>query len=316
MIGLIGPDGVGKSTLLGMIAGVHRIQHGSVRVLGGDIADASFRNKVSSRIAYLPQGLGKNLYPNLINFRERRLFRTALRPVARRARMADQGSLRQHRPVTVPRPSGRQALGRHEAEARAVLLADPRPGFADPRRAHYRRRSVGAAAILGTHRSRSGTPPGDERFGRDSIHGRGGAIRLARRDECRQGARHRNAGRTDRTRPTSRRWKRPSSSCCPRSHAAAIRNRRSRLYKPSGGAPAIEAHGLTQRFGSFTAVDHVNFRIERGRDFRLSRLKRLRQDHHDEDADRIAATDRRYGIAVGSSRSRVATSSRADASAS
>ena len=32
-----------------------------------------------------------------------------------------------------------------------------------------------------------------------------------------------------------------------------------------GGVPAIEAHGLTQRFGSFTAVDHVNFRIERGR---------------------------------------------------
>ena len=26
----------------------------------------------------------------------------------------------------------------------------------------------------------------------------------------------------------------------------------------------IEAHGLTQRFGSFTAVDHVSFRIERG----------------------------------------------------
>jgi ribosome-dependent ATPase len=30
---------------------------------------------------------------------------------------------------------------------------------------------------------------------------------------------------------------------------------------------AIEAHGLTKRFGSFTAVDHVNFRIERGEIF-------------------------------------------------
>ena len=29
----------------------------------------------------------------------------------------------------------------------------------------------------------------------------------------------------------------------------------------------IEAHGLTQRFGDFTAVDHVNFRIERGEIF-------------------------------------------------
>ena len=33
------------------------------------------------------------------------------------------------------------------------------------------------------------------------------------------------------------------------------------------GPPAIEAEGLTQRFGAFTAVDHVNFRIERGEIF-------------------------------------------------
>ncbi len=31
--------------------------------------------------------------------------------------------------------------------------------------------------------------------------------------------------------------------------------------------PAIEAHGLTRRFGDFTAVDHVSFRIERGEIF-------------------------------------------------
>ncbi len=35
----------------------------------------------------------------------------------------------------------------------------------------------------------------------------------------------------------------------------------------SGGPPAIEAEGLTQRFGKFTAVDHVSFRIERGEIF-------------------------------------------------
>ena len=33
MVGLIGPDGVGKSTLLGVIAGAKRIQAGSVEVL-------------------------------------------------------------------------------------------------------------------------------------------------------------------------------------------------------------------------------------------------------------------------------------------
>jgi ribosome-dependent ATPase len=68
MIGMIGPDGVGKSTLLGMLAGVRKIQYGQVEVLGGDIADVKFRNSVSARIAYLPQGLGKNLYPTLSIF--------------------------------------------------------------------------------------------------------------------------------------------------------------------------------------------------------------------------------------------------------
>ena len=68
MIGLIGPDGVGKSTLLGIIAGVRKLQTGTVDVLGGNISDARFRNSVSARIAYLPQGLGKNLYPTLSIF--------------------------------------------------------------------------------------------------------------------------------------------------------------------------------------------------------------------------------------------------------
>src|SRR6185437_3361587 len=68
MVGLIGPDGVGKSTLLGLIAGVRKMQTGAVEALGGDMASARFRNEVASRIAYLPQGLGKNLYPTLSIF--------------------------------------------------------------------------------------------------------------------------------------------------------------------------------------------------------------------------------------------------------
>src|SRR6185369_6180390 len=60
--------GVGKSTLLSMLAGVRKIQTGHVEVLGGDIGDAHFRNSASGRIAYLPQGLGKNLYPTLSIF--------------------------------------------------------------------------------------------------------------------------------------------------------------------------------------------------------------------------------------------------------
>lgn len=65
MVGLIGPDGVGKSTLLGLIAGARQLQEGSLQVLGGDMASQRFRNQVAPRIAYMPQGLGGNLYHTL-----------------------------------------------------------------------------------------------------------------------------------------------------------------------------------------------------------------------------------------------------------
>ena len=65
IVGLIGPDGVGKSSLLGIIAGAKRIQTGSVEVLGADMSDPRHRAAVCPRIAYMPQGLGKNLYADL-----------------------------------------------------------------------------------------------------------------------------------------------------------------------------------------------------------------------------------------------------------
>ncbi len=63
--GMIGPDGVGKSTLLSLIAGARKIQTGEVIVLGGDMREKSVRDRICPRIAYMPQGLGKNLYPTL-----------------------------------------------------------------------------------------------------------------------------------------------------------------------------------------------------------------------------------------------------------
>ena len=63
--GLIGPDGVGKSTLLGLIAGAKRLQDGGVEVLGGDMADAAHRRLICPRIALMPQGVGRNLDPEL-----------------------------------------------------------------------------------------------------------------------------------------------------------------------------------------------------------------------------------------------------------
>ena len=64
-IGLIGPDGVGKSSLLSIIAGAKRIQSGKVFVLGGDMSDRRHRRRICPRIAFMPQGLGRNLYPDL-----------------------------------------------------------------------------------------------------------------------------------------------------------------------------------------------------------------------------------------------------------
>lgn len=65
MVGLIGPDGVGKSSLLALIAGARAIQEGEVQVFSGDMRDGRFRAAASPRIAYMPQGLGRNLYPTL-----------------------------------------------------------------------------------------------------------------------------------------------------------------------------------------------------------------------------------------------------------
>ena len=65
MIGLIGPDGAGKSTLLGLIAGARKLETGTVEVLDGSMAEARHRGAVCTRIAYMPQGLGKNLYQEI-----------------------------------------------------------------------------------------------------------------------------------------------------------------------------------------------------------------------------------------------------------
>jgi ribosome-dependent ATPase len=68
VVGLIGPDGVGKSSLLSLIAGARAVQDGRIHVLGGDTADPAHRRSTCPQIAYMPQGLGKNLYPTLSVF--------------------------------------------------------------------------------------------------------------------------------------------------------------------------------------------------------------------------------------------------------
>ncbi len=65
MTGLIGPDGAGKSTLMGLIAGVRKLQNGTLEVFGGSMSDRQHRRTICNRIAYMPQGLGKNLYQEI-----------------------------------------------------------------------------------------------------------------------------------------------------------------------------------------------------------------------------------------------------------
>ena len=74
MVGLIGPDGVGKSSLLSLIAGARIMQDGRIEVLGGDIGNRKHREATCPRIAYMPQGLGRNLYPTLSVFENIEFF--------------------------------------------------------------------------------------------------------------------------------------------------------------------------------------------------------------------------------------------------
>lgn len=64
-IALVGPDGVGKSTLLSILAGVKTPKSGSIEVFGYDITNKNQKSKIYSKIAYMAQGLGKNLYFSL-----------------------------------------------------------------------------------------------------------------------------------------------------------------------------------------------------------------------------------------------------------
>ena len=126
MVGVIGPDGVGKSTLLGLIAGVKMIQSGEVVVFDKSIADQETLREIRGRIAYMPQGLGRNLYPTLSVFENidffGRLF--GLSATERRSKI-DRASDRDELGEVRSAPGG-QAFRRHEAEAEPLLRADQR----------------------------------------------------------------------------------------------------------------------------------------------------------------------------------------------
>ncbi len=187
----------------------------------------------------MPQGLGKNLYPTLSVFENIDFFGRLFGQSAAERAAPHRGTARRHRHDRLRRPPGQQALRRHEAEARPVLRADPRPRPADPRRAHHRRRSAVAPAVLGAHRPHPRRPPRHERADRHRLHGRGRGLRLAGGGRRRPRARHRHARRAAR----GRRRRHPGRGL----HRPAARGAPARPSSPGDPAASRPARWSSRR---------------------------------------------------------------------
>ena len=266
IVGLIGPDGVGKSTLLGLIAGARKIQSGRVEALGGDMADRMHRARACADIAYMAQGLGTNLYPDLSVFENidvfGRLF--GLSRAERRQRIAELLAATGLTPFADRRAANlsggmKQKLGLCCAlihEPALLILDEPTTGI-DPlsRRQFWqlvdtmRARRPGMSVIVATAYM-------DEADGFDwlaAIHdGRVLATGAPQDLKTRTGRDNLEDAFVDLLPQALR-----PSGVAPTAPGPAA----------GAAATAIEAHGLTRRFGDFTAVDDVSFRIRQGEIF-------------------------------------------------
>jgi ribosome-dependent ATPase len=266
LAGLIGPDGVGKSTLLDLLAGARRVRAGTVRVLGGDLRSRHDRRALALRIAYMPQGLGRNLYGALSVFDNVDFFgRLFGQPRAERHRRIEELLAGTGLAPFRDRPAGKLSGGMKQKlglccalvhEPDLLILDEPTTGI-DPlsRRQFWqlleriRGRRPGMTLIVSTAYM-------EEAAAFDWLAAMDGGRVLATGTPADLMAR---TGTLDLDAafiallPEARR----------RGHRAlAIPARRA-----VDGGPAIEATRLTRRFGDFTAVEHVSFRIERGEIF-------------------------------------------------
>ena len=267
MVGLIGPDGVGKSSLLSLVAGARAAQDGRVTVLGGDMADGRHRDAVCPRIAYMPQGLGKNLYPTLSVEENLQFFgRLFGHDAAERRRRIDSLTRSTGMAAFLSRPAGKLSGGMKQKlglccalihDPDLLILDEPTTGVDPLARAQFwdlinaiRAERPAMSVIVATAYM-------DEARRFDWL------IAL---DDGRVLAQDTPAGLQARGRAAS----------LEEAFIALLPEEKRRGHEPVRIVPlalddqaeiAIEARDLTMRFGDFVAVDHVNFRIRKGEIF-------------------------------------------------